>query len=29
MGLCCKNNFAAFLGYNYCFLYQYWPVYSI
>ena len=21
---CCKNNFAAFLGYNYCFLYHYW-----
>jgi len=20
---CCKNNFTAFLGYNYCFLYHY------
>jgi mRNA-degrading endonuclease RelE of RelBE toxin-antitoxin system len=22
-GFCCKNNFTAFLGYNYCFLYHY------
>jgi len=27
-GFCCKNNFTAFLGYNYCFLYHYLPVYS-
>ena len=23
---CCKNNFTAFLGYNYSFLYHYWSV---
>ena len=28
-GFCCKNNFTAFLGYNYCFLYHYRPVYGI
>jgi len=29
LGSVAKNNFTAFLGYNYCFLYHYWPVYGI
>ena len=29
LGFRCKNNFTAFLGYNYCFLCHHLPVYDI